>query len=212
MPTRSATPRYGAEADARLARVALHVEDPRERRAGASPSSASSSTVATAPARSARVERSRRSPATTSALRICPPSKPISIRTSRQPLATTSVRTPWTASGWTNATSRPNRPCRGVRVDQLRARRLRARRASRAGRRPRRRRGACPGRARRGSGRPACPRRVGASSSTRLVADEHRRRLDALLVERLAVLELARRRAARTSRSPRRGRSTATPR
>ncbi len=33
---------------------------------------------------------------------------------------TTSVRTPWTASGWTKATCRPKRPRRGDGVDQLR--------------------------------------------------------------------------------------------
>ena len=102
------------EADARLAGEALRVEDAREdeqddavlrleldasRRAPATGAASSASALA----------------GVTSALRICPPSSPTSIRTKRrQPLATTSVRTPWTESGWTNATSRPKSPRRGV--------------------------------------------------------------------------------------------------
>ena len=64
---------------------------------------------------------------------------------------TTSVRTPWTASGWTNATSRPNRPTRGASsISSAPSRR--ADRAPRRRRRPRTRRGACRGRAWRGTG------------------------------------------------------------
>ena len=118
--------------------------------------------------------------------------------------ATNSARTPPVASGWTNATSSPKRPRRGALVDQLDALARASRSSSRRRRRPRRRRGA----SRPALGEELPDRRVGpsgASSSTRLVADPQRRGLDALVVDRLAVLDLSAEQRG-SARPPRRGR------
>ena len=155
------------------------------------PSCASSRASATrrpcrGPARARRARR-RHEPRSGSAR---PRARPRCGRTRSQPPDTTSVRTPWTASGWTNATSSPNSPRRGVVVDQLRAGRGELAQRRRRHRRPRARRGACPG-PRRARNRPTgVSSPVGARSSIRPVADEQRGRLDALLRERVAVLDL----------------------
>ena len=170
------------------------------------PSSVCSSTVVTAPARSAALERVRAAPlrrAHSGSVRRR--DRPRSVR-DRQPLATTSVRTPWTESGWTNTTSSPKRPVPRHAVDQLRAGRLEL--VERCAEVVRLERDVVHPRA--AAREEAADRRVVARRRDELeatLADEHRRRLDALLVERLADARVVRRRGARTSRSPRRDRS-----
>ena len=104
----------------------------------------------------------------------------------RQPLDTTSVRTPWTAPGWTNATS-ARRDRAAVLVDQLRAGGLElASVPSTSGPRAR------VVHARAATGEEAPDGRVLARRREKLhaaVADEQRHRLDALLRERVAMLD-----------------------
>ena len=128
------------------------------------PSSVSISTVPPALAVTARSTASAVSTDTIAAM-ICRPRRRARCGSNRQPGHTTSVRTPCTASGWTNATS--GRTARGARCRSALLRSARGSSRPHRRRRPRRRRGAS--RSRFARNRPTgVSSPVGASSSTRL--------------------------------------------
>ena len=106
-----------------------------------------------------------------------------------------------------NATSQPEQPDPRLGVDQLGSGRGGVRQRRARCRPPGRRHGASPGLASPETGRPACPAPSGREQLDPVVADAHRRRLDPLLGNRLAMLAPRPRAAARRCRWRCRGRS-----